>query len=60
MSVCAKMWVDGELVVELPGASLIRCVHPRTQFGHQYQLYGVQVRTTDAASIPALSAFCHL
>eukprot|EP00798_Chlamydomonas_sp_ICE-L_P021294 gene21294-28225_t len=42
MTLNAKMWVDGEFVMELPAASLIRCVHPRTQYGHQYQLYGVQ------------------
>ena len=27
---------------DILGASLIRCKHPRTQHGWQYQLYGVQ------------------
>ncbi|GAX85989.1 hypothetical protein CEUSTIGMA_g13405.t1 [Chlamydomonas eustigma] len=38
----ANMYVDNELVHEIPSASLIRCKHPRTQWGFQYQLYGVQ------------------
>ncbi len=36
------MFVDNEMVTEIHNSSLIRCKHPRTQWGYQYQLYGVQ------------------
>jgi len=41
-AVHARIFVDNQLVTDIPTASLIRCKHPRTSFGFQYQLYGVQ------------------
>ena len=35
-------YIDNLLVHHIPGASLVRCKHPRTHWGYQYQLYGVQ------------------
>ena len=55
MTLSAKMWVDGEFVTEVPNASLIRCVHPRTQFGHQYQLYGVQASSARRCRVAEFS-----
>lgn len=37
-----RMYVDDEYIMEVPTASLVRCRHPRTAAGWQYQLYGVQ------------------
>ena len=42
LSLCCRMYVDDEYIMEIPAASLVRCKHPRTSAGSQYQLYGVQ------------------
>ena len=41
-SYCYFRFIDNILIHTLTSGSLIRCKHPRSHFGYQYQLYGVQ------------------